>query len=96
MVVFISRVVSTVQRVGVPVTIQALDPPQSLPSTLAGVVHSAMFQDGFGGSAGLGWVRRGIKLRVIWDNFSISSWGIFGSRNAGRCQWSQWSGPFQL
>ena len=51
--VVVGGVVSTVQRVGVPVTIQALDPPCSLPSGVGGgVVHCAVLEDGFGGSTG--------------------------------------------
>ena len=76
--VVVGGVVSTVQRVGVPVTIQALDPAGSLASSLPSVVlHRTMFQDGFGGSARSGWVRGGIKLLLVsLDNFGISSWGI--------------------
>ena len=80
--VVVGGVVSAVQRVGVPVTIHALDPA---------VVHRTMFQDGFGGSAGSGGVRGRIKLVLVrGDHFSISSWCIIGSH------WSQWSAPFQL
>ena len=54
LLVVVSRVVAAVQRVGVPVTIQALEPPCSLPSAGGGggVVHCAVLQDGFGGSTG--------------------------------------------
>ena len=49
-----ARIVSTVQRVGVPVTIQALDPALSFSSVLTSIVHSTVFEDGFSGSPGFG------------------------------------------
>ena len=98
--VVVSWVVSTVQRVGVPGTIQALDPSPSLSPTLTsvagggggGVVHCTVFQDGLGGSAGFGWVVRGTGI----DYFSFSTWWCT-TRCSHWSQWSQWwSAPFQL
>ena len=99
--VVVSWVVSTVQRVGVPGTIQALDPSPSLSSTLTSVagrgrgggvvVHCTVFQDGLGGSAGFDWVVRGTGI----DYFSFSTWWCT-TRCSHWSQWSQWSAPFQL
>ena len=80
-----ARVVSTVQGVGVPVTIQSLDPAQSLPSVLTSVVQSTVFQDGFSGSGGLGRVGGGMELVVgVVDYFSFSWWCCTGRGRQGR------------
>ena len=84
LLVVVSRVVGAGQRVGVPVPVHALASVRSL--------RIPVFQDGFSGSTGFGWLWGGIELLhlllvvllVVWvvgDYFSIRSWCF--SRRSG-------------